>query len=124
MNKEQPRDYRALTRKAVIISCALHAVIAIPVPLLELLSLRFFLFRITTWLSTGFGVLILAAVALSLLFPHRFLSVLNLFAGVLFINAFVQSAFPSGFIALVFVAYAVLALIFLKIALGSQAPQR
>ncbi len=95
-------------KRLMILGYGLNAVISIILPLLALIAIHFYPYALTTFLTNLFGFLILAAVAISILSKNRFLYALNIFSGIIFLNAFIKSSFSSSFIHTDFVIYALL----------------
>ncbi len=101
-----------LKKRVLLLGYALNALASIVWPLLALLILHLYHNRAYYFLADLFGFTILAAAAVSVLLKNRFLYVLNIFSGVIFLNGFVQSTFPMQFIHIDFVIYAILTVLF------------
>ncbi len=107
-----------IEKRLLVMGYGINAVISIILPLLALVALHFYPYTLTTFLTNLFGFLILFAVAISIVLKNRYLYVLNVFSGVIFMNALIKSSFPASFIHVDFVIYALLTVAFVCIDSG------
>ncbi len=105
-------------KRLLILGYGLNAIVSTILPLLALVALHFYPYALTAFLTNLFGLLILFAVTISILLKNRYFYVLNVFSGVVFMNAFIKSSFPASFIHVDFVIYALLTVAFARIDLG------
>ncbi len=102
-------------KKVLMMGYVLNAMVSIVMPLFSLMVLHFYPYAPVIFLTDLFGITILASLSISMLLKSRHLHILNLFAGVIFLNAFIQSSFPASFIHLIFVVYALLTVILFRV---------
>ena len=90
----------------------LNALVSIVWPIVALITLSVSPYASDHFLTHLFGFTVLAAMSVSLLSNSKGLYVLNIFSGVLFLNAFIASHFSVQFIHMHYIVYAVLTCVF------------